>query len=210
MKKTILVATMLMAMGTGSAMAAAGDPLAGGQITFNGQVDPATCVATVADSGKSSLNSDGVVTLSSVTLADMRGASTVQDTATGLKAKDFSISVDCTGADASLANVALYMSSADLANADGTLANNTNVTLGGSIKMANGVSIAVHELDDAGTLSLVNMINHGDDHNLPIDTTTHTGTYNLRASYVKSPGVKDADITSGAVTTSSIYSVVYN
>jgi P pilus assembly protein, pilin FimA len=210
MKKTILVAAMLMAMGTGSAMAAKGDQLAGGQVTFNGQVDPATCAATVSDSGKSSVNSDGVVTLSTVTLADMKEAPGVQDASTGLQPKDFSIFVDCSGADENLASVALYMGSADFANADGTLANNTNVTLGKSIKMANGVSIAVHELDDAGTLSLVNMINHSDDHNLGLDPTTHTGTYNLRASYVKSAGAEDTDVTSGAVTTSSVYSVVYN
>lgn len=61
MKKTLSLAVMVMAMGAGSAMAA--DPVAAGQITFNGQVDPATCIAKVVDGGKTSIGSDGTVTL---------------------------------------------------------------------------------------------------------------------------------------------------
>ncbi|EAW5290944.1 pilus assembly protein, partial [Salmonella enterica] len=199
---------MVMAMGAGSAMAA--DPVAAGQITFNGQVDPATCIAKVVDGGKTSIGSDGTVTLKTVTLADMKAAATVAQNTTGLNPKDFSITVDCTGADADLKNVALYMSSADFANSDGTLANNTNITLGSGIKMANGVSIAVHEVEAAGGLTLVNMVNHSDKHELALDDTTRAGTYNLRASYVMAPGVTSDAVTSGAVTTNSIYSIVYN
>lgn len=208
MKKTILLAAVVMAMGTGSAMAAKGDQVAAGQITFNGQVDPATCIAHVVDGGKTSIGSDGTVTLKTVTLADMSAAGTVKAAETGLNAKDFSISIDCTNADADMETVALYMSSADFANNDGTLANNTNITLGSGIKMANGVSIAVHEVDSAGALSLVNMVNHSDDHSLAVDKDTRLATYNLRASYVKAPGT--AAVTSGAVTTNSVYSIVYN
>ncbi|ECZ7316977.1 fimbrial protein, partial [Salmonella enterica] len=198
-----------MAMGAGSAMAA-DVPVAAGQITFNGQVDPATCIAKVVDGGKTSIGSDGTVTLKTVTLADMKAAATVAQNTTGLNPKDFSITVDCTGADADLKNVALYMSSADFANSDGTLANNTNITLGSGIKMANGVSIAVHEVEAAGGLTLVNMVNHSDKHELALDDTTRAGTYNLRASYVMAPGVTSDAVTSGAVTTNSIYSIVYN
>lgn len=208
MKKTLSLAVMVMAMGAGSAMAA--DPVAAGQITFNGQVDPATCIAKVVDGGKTSIGSDGTVTLKTVTLADMKAAATVAQNTTGLNPKDFSITVDCTGADADLKNVALYMSSADFANSDGTLANNTNITLGSGIKMANGVSIAVHEVEAAGGLTLVNMVNHSDKHELALDDTTRAGTYNLRASYVMAPGVTSDTVTSGAVTTNSIYSIVYN
>ncbi|ECD0240766.1 pilus assembly protein [Salmonella enterica subsp. enterica] len=208
MKKTLSLAVMVMAMGAGSAMAA--DPVAAGQITFNGQVDPATCIAKVVDGGKTSIGSDGTVTLKTVTLADMKAAATVAQNTTGLNPKDFSITVDCTGADADLKNVALYMSSADFANSDGTLANNTNITLGSGIKMANGVSIAVHEVEAAGGLTLVNMVNHSDKHELALDDTTRAGTYNLRASYVMAPGVVSDAVTSGAVTTNSIYSIVYN
>ncbi|ECM5001561.1 pilus assembly protein [Salmonella enterica subsp. enterica serovar Agona] len=208
MKKTLSLAVMVMAMGAGSAMAA--DPVADGQITFNGQVDPATCIAKVVDGGKTSIGSDGTVTLKTVTLADMKAAATVAQNTTGLNPKDFSITVDCTGADADLKNVALYMSSADFANSDGTLANNTNITLGSGIKMANGVSIAVHEVEAAGGLTLVNMVNHSDKHELALDDTTRAGTYNLRASYVMAPGVTSDAVTSGAVTTNSIYSIVYN
>ncbi|EBK7106141.1 pilus assembly protein, partial [Salmonella enterica] len=197
------------AMGAGSAMAA-DVPVAAGQITFNGQVDPATCIAKVVDGGKTSIGSDGTVTLKTVTLADMKAAATVAQNTTGLNPKDFSITVDCTGADADLKNVALYMSSADFANSDGTLANNTNITLGSGIKMANGVSIAVHEVEAAGGLTLVNMVNHSDKHELALDDTTRAGTYNLRASYVMAPGVTSDAVTSGAVTTNSIYSIVYN
>ncbi|EAZ3776668.1 pilus assembly protein, partial [Salmonella enterica subsp. enterica serovar Anatum] len=200
---------MVMAMGAGSAMAA-DVPVAAGQITFNGQVDPATCIAKVVDGGKTSIGSDGTVTLKTVTLADMKAAATVAQNTTGLNPKDFSITVDCTGADADLKNVALYMSSADFANSDGTLANNTNITLGSGIKMANGVSIAVHEVEAAGGLTLVNMVNHSDKHELALDDTTRAGTYNLRASYVMAPGVTSDAVTSGAVTTNSIYSIVYN
>ncbi|EAT2391637.1 fimbrial protein, partial [Salmonella enterica subsp. enterica serovar Derby] len=202
-------AVMVMAMGAGSAMAA-DVPVAAGQITFNGQVDPATCIAKVVDGGKTSIGSDGTVTLKTVTLADMKAAATVAQNTTGLNPKDFSITVDCTGADADLKNVALYMSSADFANSDGTLANNTNITLGSGIKMANGVSIAVHEVEAAGGLTLVNMVNHSDKHELALDDTTRAGTYNLRASYVMAPGVTSDAVTSGAVTTNSIYSIVYN
>ncbi len=209
MKKTLSLAVMVMAMGAGSAMAA-DVPVAAGQITFNGQVDPATCIAKVVDGGKTSIGSDGTVTLKTVTLADMKAAATVAQNTTGLNPKDFSITVDCTGADADLKNVALYMSSADFANSDGTLANNTNITLGSGIKMANGVSIAVHEVEAAGGLTLVNMINHSDKHELALDDTTRAGTYNLRASYVMAPGVTSDAVTSGAVTTNSIYSIVYN
>ncbi|MBJ5085028.1 fimbrial protein [Salmonella enterica subsp. enterica serovar Typhimurium] len=208
MKKTLSLAVMVMARGAGSAMAA--DPVAAGQITFNGQVDPATCIAKVVDGGKTSIGSDGTVTLKTVTLADMKAAATVAQNTTGLNPKDFSITVDCTGADADLKNVALYMSSADFANSDGTLANNTNITLGSGIKMANGVSIAVHEVEAAGGLTLVNMVNHSDKHELALDDTTRAGTYNLRASYVMAPGVTSDAVTSGAVTTNSIYSIVYN
>ncbi|EAR3392787.1 pilus assembly protein, partial [Salmonella enterica] len=203
------LAVMVMAMGAGSAMAA-DVPVAAGQITFNGQVDPATCIAKVVDGGKTSIGSDGTVTLKTVTLADMKAAATVAQNTTGLNPKDFSITVDCTGADADLKNVALYMSSADFANSDGTLANNTNITLGSGIKMANGVSIAVHEVEAAGGLTLVNMVNHSDKHELALDDTTRAGTYNLRASYVMAPGVTSDAVTSGAVTTNSIYSIVYN
>ncbi|EBH3451850.1 fimbrial protein [Salmonella enterica subsp. enterica serovar Anatum] len=209
MKKTLSLAVMVMAMGAGSAMAA-DVPVAAGQITFNGQVDPATCIAKVVDGGKTSIGSDGTVTLKTVTLADMKAAVTVAQNTTGLNPKDFSITVDCTGADADLKNVALYMSSADFANSDGTLANNTNITLGSGIKMANGVSIAVHEVEAAGGLTLVNMVNHSDKHELALDDTTRAGTYNLRASYVMAPGVTSDAVTSGAVTTNSIYSIVYN
>ncbi|EAY6235594.1 fimbrial protein, partial [Salmonella enterica subsp. enterica serovar Anatum] len=207
--KTLSLAVMVMAMGAGSAMAA-DVPVAAGQITFNGQVDPATCIAKVVDGGKTSIGSDGTVTLKTVTLADMKAAATVAQNTTGLNPKDFSITVDCTGADADLKNVALYMSSADFANSDGTLANNTNITLGSGIKMANGVSIAVHEVEAAGGLTLVNMVNHSDKHELALDDTTRAGTYNLRASYVMAPGVTSDAVTSGAVTTNSIYSIVYN
>lgn len=209
MKKTLSLAVMVMAMGAGSAMAA-DVPVAAGQITFNGQADPATCIAKVVDGGKTSIGSDGTVTLKTVTLADMKAAATVAQNTTGLNPKDFSITVDCTGADADLKNVALYMSSADFANSDGTLANNTNITLGSGIKMANGVSIAVHEVEAAGGLTLVNMVNHSDKHELALDDTTRAGTYNLRASYVMAPGVTSDAVTSGAVTTNSIYSIVYN
>ncbi|EBU9824060.1 pilus assembly protein [Salmonella enterica subsp. enterica serovar Adelaide] len=209
MKKTLSLAVMVMAMGAGSAMAA-DVPVAAGQITFNGQVDPATCIAKVVDGGKTSIGSDGTVTLKTVTLADMKAAATVAQNTTGLNPKDFSITVDCTGADADLKNVALYMSSADFANSDGTLANNTNITLGSGIKMANGVSIAVHEVEAAGGLTLVNMVNHSDKHELALDDTTRAGTYNLRASYVMAPSVTSDAVTSGAVTTNSIYSIVYN
>ncbi|WP_024155495.1 fimbrial protein [Salmonella enterica] len=209
MKKTLSLAVMVMAMGAGSAMAA-DVPVAAGPITFNGQVDPATCIAKVVDGGKTSIGSDGTVTLKTVTLADMKAAATVAQNTTGLNPKDFSITVDCTGADADLKNVALYMSSADFANSDGTLANNTNITLGSGIKMANGVSIAVHEVEAAGGLTLVNMVNHSDKHELALDDTTRAGTYNLRASYVMAPGVTSDAVTSGAVTTNSIYSIVYN
>ncbi|EAN9049149.1 TPA: fimbrial protein [Salmonella enterica subsp. enterica serovar Anfo] len=209
MKKTLSLAVMVMAMGAGSAMAA-DVPVAAGQITFNGQVDPATCIAKVVDGGKTSIGSDGTVTLKTVTLADMKAAATVAQNTTGLNPKDFSITVDCTGADADLKNVALYMSSADFANSDGTLANNTNITLGSGIKMANGVSIAVLEVEAAGGLTLVNMVNHSDKHELALDDTTRAGTYNLRASYVMAPGVTSDAVTSGAVTTNSIYSIVYN
>ncbi|EEQ0119387.1 fimbrial protein [Salmonella enterica] len=209
MKKTLSLAVMVMAMGAGSAMAA-DVPVAAGQITFNGQVDPATCIAKVVDGGKTSIGSDGTVTLKTVTLADMKAAATVAQNTTGLNPKDFSITVDCTGADADLKNVALYMSSADFANSDGTLANNTNITLGSGIKMANGVSIAVHEVEAAGGLTLVNMVNHSDKHELALDDTTRAGTYNLRASYVMAPGVTSDAVTSGVVTTNSIYSIVYN
>ncbi|EIK1203839.1 fimbrial protein [Salmonella enterica] len=209
MKKTLSLAVMVMAMGAGSAMAA-DVPVAAGQITFNGQVDPATCIAKVVDGSKTSIGSDGTVTLKTVTLADMKAAATVAQNTTGLNPKDFSITVDCTGADADLKNVALYMSSADFANSDGTLANNTNITLGSGIKMANGVSIAVHEVEAAGGLTLVNMVNHSDKHELALDDTTRAGTYNLRASYVMAPGVTSDAVTSGAVTTNSIYSIVYN
>ncbi|EBM8888398.1 pilus assembly protein, partial [Salmonella enterica subsp. enterica serovar Derby] len=208
-KKTLSLAVMVMAMGAGSAMAA-DVPVAAGQITFNGQADPATCIAKVVDGGKTSIGSDGTVTLKTVTLADMKAAATVAQNTTGLNPKDFSITVDCTGADADLKNVALYMSSADFANSDGTLANNTNITLGSGIKMANGVSIAVHEVEAAGGLTLVNMVNHSDKHELALDDTTRAGTYNLRASYVMAPGVTSDAVTSGAVTTNSIYSIVYN
>ncbi|MBA3112982.1 pilus assembly protein [Salmonella enterica] len=207
MKKTLMVAAMFMALGTGSAMAAQGDSLGAGQITFLGQVDPGTCDVSVAQKGQTGVTSDGTVRLQTVTLDDMNtNGSTVQAAAAGLQPTDFAINVDCSKAqDAGLTKVGLYMSSADLADTDGTLENNTNVTLGSTMKMAQGVNIAVHEVDGT-TLSLVNMIDHSDAHELTL--TDSKGTYNLRASYVKQPDA--TTITSGAVATYSVYSVVYN
>lgn len=203
MKKSFLAA-MIMVMGTGSALAASGDDLAGGQITFNGLVQPGTCVASVVDGGKTSTNVDGTVLLDTALKSDVEANTGVDAAATGVNPKDFSIRVDCTNGDAAMTDVDLQMSSASFANSNGTLNNNTSVTLAGT-KMAQGVNIAVHEVTGTG-LALVNMIDHSAAHDLTLDPTTKVGVYNLRASYVKAP---TGTVTNGAVTTNAMYSITY-
>ncbi|EFB5169055.1 fimbrial protein [Escherichia coli] len=198
MKKTLLAAAMIFA--SSSVMAADG-----GQIDFNGLVQSGTCKVGVADGGKQSITSDGVVTLNTANVTDTFPE--VSETSVGLLPKEFKISVDC--APASNGNASLTMSSISFANTSGTLNNNMNVTVNG-LSPAENVNIAVHNMtnqDGAPEIKQVHMNDASNVQSLKLDAQGD-GQYLFNASYVKAPS--SSAVTAGHVTTNAMYTIIYN
>lgn len=201
MKKAILAAALVVA--SGSALAAAGGP-DGGRIDFNGLVQAGTCAVGVQDAGKQSVTTDGTVSLDTVKAADVLANTGVEQNAVGLMPKEFDVAVDCSASAFTTAH--LTMGSASFANSNGTLNNNTNVTVNG-LAGAQGVNVAVHDVT-SGAPTLVNMNNGSDVHDLDLVAGNGKGTYKFNASYVKASGA--TAVTAGHVTTNALYTVTYD
>ncbi|EEJ7566233.1 fimbrial protein [Salmonella enterica] len=191
MKKTLLAAALVMVSGSALAI--------DGQIDFYGRVAPGTCETHIVNKSGSSIIGDGEVRLQTAQIADITSA--VQAQTPGAKAEDFAITADCQGA---IKSLALTMSSPAYAANDGTLKNNTNVTVGGSTAAKN-VNIAVHDVT-SGTPTLVKMNDASDAHILTLSGTSE-GTYYFKASYVRADGSQD--VTDGHVTTNALYTINY-
>ncbi|EAW8148273.1 fimbrial protein [Salmonella enterica] len=191
MKKTLLAAALVMVSGSALAI--------DGQIDFYGRVAPGTCETHIVNKNGSSIIGDGEVRLQTAQIADITSA--VQAQTPGAKAEDFAITADCQGA---IKSLALTMSSPAYAANDGTLKNNTNVTVGGSTAAKN-VNIAVHDVT-SGTPTLVKMNDASDAHILTLSGTSE-GTYYFKASYVRADGSQD--VTDGHVTTNALYTINY-
>lgn len=198
MKKTLLAAAMIFA--SGSVMAADG-----GQIDFNGLVQSGTCKVGVADGGKQSITSDGVVTLNTANVTDT--FPTVSETSVGLLPKEFKISVDC--APASNSEASLTMSSISFANTSGTLNNNMNVTVNG-LAPAENVNIAVHNMTNKDGAPEIKQVHMNDASNVQLLklNADGDGQYLFNASYVKAP--TGSAVTAGHVTTNAMYTIIYN
>ncbi|EPE1340037.1 fimbrial protein [Salmonella enterica] len=192
MKKTLLAAVLVMVSGSALAI--------DGQIDFYGRVAPGTCETHIVNKNGSSIIGDGEVRLQTAQIADITSA--VQAQTPGAKAEDFAITADCQGA---IKSLALTMSSPAYAANDGTLKNNTNVTVGGSTAAKN-VNIAVHDVT-SGTPTLVKMNDASDAHILTLSGTSE-GTYYFKASYVRADGSQD--VTDGHVTTNALYTINYD
>ncbi|EAA7605646.1 fimbrial protein [Salmonella enterica subsp. enterica] len=192
MKKTLLAAALVMVSGSALAI--------DGQIDFYGRVAPGTCETHIVNKNGSSIIGDGEVRLQTAQIADITSA--VQAQTPGAKAEDFAITADCQGA---IKSLALTMSSPAYAANDGTLKNNTNVTVGGSTAAKN-VNIAVHDVT-SGTPTLVKMNDASDAHILTLSGTSE-GTYYFKASYVRADGSQD--VTDGHVTTNALYTINYD
>ncbi|ECF4923578.1 TPA: fimbrial protein [Salmonella enterica subsp. enterica serovar Vietnam] len=191
MKKTLLATVLVMVSGSALAI--------DGQIDFYGRVAPGTCETHIVNKNGTSIIGDGEVRLQTAQIADITSA--VQANTVGAKAEDFAITANCQGASKSLE---LTMSSPAYAANDGTLKNNTNVTVGGSAAATN-VNIAVHDVT-SGTPALVKMNDASDAHILDLSGASE-GTYYFKASYVRADGSKD--VTDGHVTTNALYTITY-
>lgn len=196
MKKAILAAAMVMAMGSTSAMAADAE---GGQLNFHGLVSATTCSKVVSTS-RGDESTDGNIYLETATPADI--TTEVADATYGAKAEPFSIVLNCkdasevtTGTKASLSMVSSF------GNTKGTLDNDTNLTAAG-MAAAKNVNIAIH---DADTKTLMK-VDGADVHEATFDAS-QVATYNFVASYVKANGIDD--VTPGHVTTNAMYTFTY-
>ncbi|EEE2001255.1 fimbrial protein [Salmonella enterica subsp. enterica serovar Kotte] len=197
MKKALIAAALVVA--SGSAMA----DVDGGRIDFNGLVQTGTCAVGVQDAGKQSVTTDGTVNLDTVKAADVLANAGVEQNTVGLMPKEFDIQVDCSAS--TFLKTHLTMGSASFANSNGTLNNNTNITVNG-LAAAAGVNVAVHDITN-GTPALVNMNNGSDVHTLDLDTDGKA-TYKFNASYVKAANA--SAVTAGHVTTNALYTITYD
>ncbi|CAD7560751.1 Fimbrial protein YadN [Citrobacter europaeus] len=196
MKKAILAAAMVMAMGSTSAMAADAE---GGQINFHGLVSATTCSKVVSTS-RGDESTDGNVYLETATPADI--TTEVADSTYGAKAEPFSIILNCKDAAevTTTTKASLSMVSA-FGNTKGTLDNDTNLTAAG-MAAAKNVNIAIHD-DVSKTLMKVD----GADVHEATFNEGKIATYNFVASYVKANGTDT--VTPGHVTTNAMYTFTY-
>lgn len=197
MKKAILAAAMVMAMGSTSAMAADAE---GGQINFHGLVSATTC-SKVISGERGSESVDGNVYIQTAAPADIKDE--VSSSAFGTNATPFSIKLICTG-DATItdATVASMLLDSPFSNTKGTLNNDEALTVAG-MTAAHGVNVAIHNADSSALVKV--------DGSTPATATftaaDKTATFNFVASYVKA-NATDA-VTAGHVTTNAMYTFTY-
>mgnify|MGYP005982681851 CR=1 FL=1 len=196
MKKAILAAAMVMAMGSTSAMA----DVQGGQLNFHGLVSATTCSKVVSTS-RGDESTDGNIYLETATPADI--TTEVADTTYGAKPEPFTIILNCKDAtdvvaDTTVAKLSMVSS---FSNTKGTLDNDTNLSSAG-MAAASNVNIAIH---DADTKTLMK-VNGSDVHDATFDASK-VATYHFMASYVKAAAT--GSVTPGHVTTNAMYTFTY-
>lgn len=197
MKKAILAAAMVMAMGSTSAMAADAE---GGQLNFHGLVSATTCTKVVSTS-RGDESTDGNIYLETATPTDI--TTEVADATYGAKAEPFSIVLNCKDASGVTGGttVAKLSMVSSFGNTKGTLDNDTNLTAAG-MAAAKNVNIAIH---DADTKTLMK-VDGADVHEATFDAS-QVATYHFVASYVKANGTDT--VTPGHVTTNAMYTFTY-
>ncbi|EHQ8141099.1 fimbrial protein [Escherichia albertii] len=186
LKKSVIAAALVMF--TTSAFA-----LDGGQLDFAGLVSDNTCALHVNGGAQ-----DGQITLQTATTSEVNDTGVVRVAAPGAKPKAFSITIDCSGAPQSSAN--LSMGSVFFSNSQGTLNNDLSIS-----QAATGVAIAIHYLTDATTYQQMRVNDSTDVKNQLF--TNGKAVYNFKASYVKQAATIDA--TAGYVKTNAAYTVTY-
>ncbi|POP41593.1 fimbrial protein [Superficieibacter electus] len=198
MKKTMLLAAMLTAIGSGSAMA---DDVQGGQLQFNGLISATTC-SKIVRTERGDSNTDGQIYLDSATPAEV--TTEIQTTATGAKPEPFSIILDCKDAtEVTETTIAKLKMDSTFSNTKGTLNNDANLTVSG-IAAAKDVDIAIHH-DKDGSLTQMK-VDGADTHDATFNASK-VATYDFIASYVKASAT--ATVTPGHVTTNAMYTFTY-
>jgi type 1 fimbria pilin len=193
MKKAILAAAMVMAMGSTSAMA-----VEGGQIEFHGLVSATTC-SKVVSSSRGNQDTDGDVYLSTAAPGDITKA--VEANAFGALPAPFSIILDCSGAgEVTDAMKASLVMDSSFANTTGTLDNDTALTVSGEAAAEN-VNIAIHDADTNAQVK----VDGAEVHEAAF--SNKVATYNFMASYVRADASKE--VTTGHVTTNAMYTFTY-
>ncbi|EGT0661141.1 fimbrial protein [Citrobacter werkmanii] len=193
MKKAILAAAMVMAMGSTSAMA-----VEGGQIEFHGLVSATTC-SKVVSSSRGNQATDGDVYLTTAAPGDITKG--VEANAFGALPAPFSIILDCSGSvDVNDTMKASLVMDSSFANTTGTLDNDTALNVSGEAGAEN-VNIAIH---DADTNTQVK-VDGAEVHEAAF--TNKVATYNFMASYVRADASKE--VTTGHVTTNAMYTFTY-
>lgn len=196
MKKVLLATAVLMAMGSTTAMATEG-----GRINFEGLVSEQTCQKTIHSKVGDS-ETDGTVTLATAHVADITGE--VQAATVGVNEEEFTIAINCKDAGTPPTTAHLSMSST-YGNTKGTLDNDETLSRNG-VGAAKAVDIAIHRVDDTGTLNQVKI----NDLSTTLDQAfvNKVATYKFKASYVKSSDA-NAQVTSGLVSTNATYTFTY-
>ncbi|MDM3274098.1 fimbrial protein [Citrobacter sp. Ce119] len=196
MKKAILAAAMVMAMGSTSAMAAD----QGGQLNFHGLVSATTCSKVVSTS-RGDESTDGNIYLRTATPGDI--TTEVADTTYGALEEPFTIILNCKDASEVVGGttVAKLSMVSSFGNTKGTLNNDTNLTAAG-MAAAKNVNIAIHDADKKTLMK----VDGADVHDATFDTSK-VATYHFVASYVKA--VLADDVTPGHVTTNAMYTFTY-
>lgn len=193
MKKAILAAAMVMAMGSTSAMAAEG-----GQIEFHGLVSATTCSKVVASS-RGNQATDGDVYLSTATPGDITKG--VEANAYGALPAPFSIILDCSAsADITDTMKASLVMDSSFANTTGTLDNDIAMSVAG-VTGAENVNIAIHDSDTKTQVK----VDGAEIHEAAFKNKV--ATYNFMASYVRADASKE--VTTGHVTTNAMYTFTY-
>lgn len=189
-----IVSAIALAMGitvAGSAIAASGDPIAGGTITFNGSLLPGTC--TITGTGVASGAGNIVVPIQPAPISALAAANAVAGLTT------FGLQVGGPGQDCTNGAVAA-LSFTPGSFVDGTTGALKNSTAQG---MASNVEVQVTTAAGAAI-----KIATGDATNLLLSSTIANNTANitLGAQYLAVNGAA----TAGDVNTQAQYTVVYN
>ncbi|EOB3388106.1 fimbrial protein [Salmonella enterica] len=193
MKKAILAAAMVMAMGSTSAMA-----VEGGQIEFHGLVSATTC-SKVVSSSRGNQATDGDVYLTTAAPGDITEG--VAANAYGALPAPFSIILDCSGAaDVTDATKASLVMDSSFSNTTSTLDNDTTLSVAGETGAEN-VNIAIHDADTKTQVKIDGAEIH------EASFKNKVATYNFMASYVRADASKE--VTTGHVTTNAMYTFTY-
>lgn len=201
MKKTLLLATMLTAIGSDSVIAASTPE--GGQLNFYGKISTTTCSKIISSTNQpGSQQTDGDIYLDTVAPAVVSDG--LQTGAPGAAPTKFSITLDCSdAADVTEATKASLKMDSNFRNSQGTLTNDISRVVSGEAA-ADNIAIAVHD-ETSGTVTQMK-IDGVDAHQAQFNASK-VATYNFIASYVRA-NASDV-VTPGHVTTNATYTFTY-